>query len=105
MKSFSMLSAFTGLIALASAAPAAVSVSEKRDTVSVYLCNDRDFSGYCVDINSPSGVCGLFLLTYTPPSQNLLYSYSHKTVPLASDLNDQVSSVGPDGSAFCYFFV
>jgi hypothetical protein len=52
-------------------------------TTSVYLCNDRDFTGYCVDIESPPGVC----------------------VPLGDDLNDQVSSVGPDQGSFCYFYV
>jgi hypothetical protein len=56
---------------------------ETPGTTSVYLCNDRDFTGYCVDIKSPSGVC----------------------VPLGDDLNDQLSSVGPDQGSFCYFYV
>ncbi|KAK7182808.1 hypothetical protein PSPO01_11147 [Paraphaeosphaeria sporulosa] len=56
---------------------------EKRANTAVYLCNDRNFSGYCVHITSPSGTC----------------------VPLASDLNDKVSSAGPDQGSLCYFFV
>jgi len=56
---------------------------EKRADTGVYLCNDRGFSGYCVHIVAPSGTC----------------------VPLASDLNDLVSSAGPDQGSFCYFFV
>lgn len=63
-----------------------ISTSEgltKRADLGVYLCNDRGFTGYCVHITAPSGVC----------------------VPLASDLEDKVSAVGPDDNAFCYFFV
>ncbi|KAF1948348.1 hypothetical protein CC80DRAFT_459374 [Byssothecium circinans] len=56
---------------------------EKRADTAVYLCNDRNFSGYCVHITAPSGTC----------------------VPLASDLNDLTSAVGPDPGSFCYFFV
>ncbi|TAQ88780.1 hypothetical protein B7494_g2872 [Chlorociboria aeruginascens] len=82
MKSFSLIAALSSIIALTSAAAIASPV-EKRADVSVYLCNDRDFTGYCVDIKSPSGTC----------------------VPLGNDLNNQISSVGPDGSAICYFFV
>jgi hypothetical protein len=48
-----------------------------------YLCNDRNWQGYCVHINSAPSVC----------------------VPLAGDLNDLVSSAGPDKGSFCYFFV
>ena len=73
------------VIALASSAVLAAPTPEieKRATTGVYLCNDRDFKGYCVHINSPSGTC----------------------VPLASDLNDKVSSAGPDQGSFCYFYV
>ncbi|KAF9731730.1 hypothetical protein PMIN01_10747 [Paraphaeosphaeria minitans] len=71
------------LLASSIALAAPVSEIEKRANTAVYLCNDRNFSGYCVHIPSPSGTC----------------------VPLASDLNDLVSSVGPDQGSFCYFFV
>jgi hypothetical protein len=54
-----------------------------RAAPSVYLCNDRDFTGYCKSISAPSGTC----------------------VPLASDFNDKLSSVGPDKGFLCYFFV
>ncbi|KAF1941876.1 hypothetical protein EJ02DRAFT_454713 [Clathrospora elynae] len=56
---------------------------ETRASTRVYLCNDRGFTGYCVPISSPSGTC----------------------VPLGTDLNDKISSVGPDPGSFCYFFV
>lgn len=77
------LSAAIAILAsgIALAAPA-INVEKRADT-GVYLCNDRNFEGYCVHINSPSGTC----------------------VPLASDLNDKVSAAGPDQGSFCYFFV
>jgi hypothetical protein len=65
------------------AAPASDVTLDKRATTGVYLCNDRDWQGYCVHINSPPSEC----------------------VPLAGDLNDLVSSAGPDQGSFCYFFV
>ncbi|KAK3936355.1 hypothetical protein QBC46DRAFT_419446 [Diplogelasinospora grovesii] len=49
----------------------------KRATIGVFLCTDANFQGHCVHIVSPTNVC----------------------VPLGSDLNDQVSSVGPDQDA------
>ncbi|KAL2073097.1 hypothetical protein VTL71DRAFT_10421 [Oculimacula yallundae] len=45
MKSFSIVAAFTSLFALSSAA-AVASPAEKRANTSVYLCNDRNFTGY-----------------------------------------------------------
>ena len=65
------------------AAPAIEFDLQKRATTGAYLCNDRDWQGYCVHINSASSEC----------------------VPLAADLNDLVSSAGPDKGSFCYFFV
>jgi hypothetical protein len=65
------------------AVPASDVTLDKRATTGVYLCNDRDWQGYCVHINSPPSEC----------------------VPLAGDLNDLVSSAGPDQGSFCYFFV
>lgn len=65
------------------AAPAADLAISKRATTGVYLCNDRDWQGYCVHITSAPSDC----------------------VPLAADLNDLVSSAGPDQGSFCYFFV
>ncbi|MCJ1259339.1 hypothetical protein MMC24_007176 [Lignoscripta atroalba] len=53
----------------------------KRADNGVFLCTDRNFSGYCVHIVAP------------------LY----KCVPLGGDLNDLVSSVGPD-YGYCFFF-
>ncbi|CZT10715.1 uncharacterized protein RAG0_15115 [Rhynchosporium agropyri] len=78
MKYFSIVAAFTSMVAISSAAAV-----EKRADVSVYLCNDRNFTGYCKVIKSPSSVC----------------------VPLASDFDNLVSSVGPDPGVLCYFFV
>lgn len=65
------------------AAPALDLAISKRATTGVYLCNDRDWQGYCVHILSEPSAC----------------------VPLAADLNDLVSSAGPDQGSFCYFFV
>jgi len=71
------------MIALLTAVTSAVPVPEAdAATVGVYLCTGYSYTGHCVDIKSPSGTC----------------------VPLASDLNNQVSSLGPDGSALCYFY-
>jgi hypothetical protein len=75
----------TALIALYAsfvfAAPAAL---EKRASIGVYLCNDIEFKGYCVHIKSQPNVC----------------------VPLDTDLNDKISSIGPDeNSGLCYFYV
>ncbi|KAF2108176.1 hypothetical protein BDV96DRAFT_556608 [Lophiotrema nucula] len=61
----------------------AISDVNKRADTGVYLCNDRNFEGYCVHIDSPSGTC----------------------VPLGGDLNDKISAAGPDQGSFCYFFV
>jgi hypothetical protein len=77
----------TALVALSAtaalAAPATDITLTKRATQGAYLCTDRNFKGHCVDIKSEASAC----------------------VPLASDLNDKVSSVGPDKGSFCYFFV
>jgi hypothetical protein len=32
---------------------------DKRSIHGVYLCNDRNFKGYCVHITAPAGVCGM----------------------------------------------
>ncbi|KAJ4422066.1 hypothetical protein N0V82_003257 [Gnomoniopsis sp. IMI 355080] len=57
---------------------------DKRATIGVYLCVDANWQGYCVHITSPTYTC----------------------VPLAGDLNDKVSSVGPDSSAGdCRFYL
>ncbi|KAK7753790.1 hypothetical protein SLS62_004155 [Diatrype stigma] len=56
---------------------------QKRATLGVYLCTDANWSGYCVHITAPDNVC----------------------VPLAADLNDLVSSVGPDSGAYCRFYL
>ncbi|KAJ1322819.1 hypothetical protein MN608_11665 [Microdochium nivale] len=53
----------------------------KRANHGVYFCTNRNWTGYCVYITAPAGVC----------------------VPLASDLNDLVSSLGPDAGAYCRF--
>ena len=77
----------TSLLALSATAALAAPTSDvtldKRATTGVYLCNDRDFTGYCVHIPSAPSAC----------------------VPLARDLNNLVSSAGPDQGSFCYFFV
>ncbi|KAF2821706.1 hypothetical protein CC86DRAFT_99600 [Ophiobolus disseminans] len=72
------LSATTAL-----AAPVTHTTRDELAITGAYLCNDRDWTGYCVHIFSPQGEC----------------------VPLAGDLNDLVSSAGPDQGSFCYFFV
>lgn len=81
MKFSATLAALTATVALA--APATDINLDKRATTWVYICNDRDFTGYCVHIPSAPSEC----------------------VPLAADLNDLVSAVGPDPGSFCYFFV
>ncbi|KAH7064252.1 hypothetical protein BKA63DRAFT_572168 [Paraphoma chrysanthemicola] len=65
------------------AAPAARLTSSKRDTLGVYLCTDRDWQGYCAHLQSEPSEC----------------------VNLGADLNDLISSAGPDQGGFCYFFV
>ncbi|ORY62397.1 uncharacterized protein BCR38DRAFT_438365 [Pseudomassariella vexata] len=55
---------------------------KKRADFGVYLCTDANWGGHCVHIVAPENVC----------------------VPLAGDLNDQVSSVGPDSGAYCRFY-
>ena len=79
---FSILLSDLTASSISLAAPTSNDVDKRADTA-VYLCNDRNFSGYCVHITSPSGTC----------------------VPLAADLDDLTSSVGPDQGSFCYFFV
>ncbi|KAF2474991.1 uncharacterized protein BDR25DRAFT_311369 [Lindgomyces ingoldianus] len=58
---------------------------EKRANHGVYLCVNANFpqdGSLCVHIVAPAGVC----------------------VPLGLDLEDKVSSVGPDQGAYCRFF-
>ena len=55
---------------------------QKRANYGVYLCTDANWGGHCVHIIAPENTC----------------------VPLAADLNDKVSSVGPDAGAYCRFF-
>lgn len=38
----------------------ATSSLAKRGNVGVYLCVDKDFSGYCVHIVQPAGACSQF---------------------------------------------
>ncbi|KAJ7702033.1 hypothetical protein B0H14DRAFT_3883871 [Mycena olivaceomarginata] len=55
----------------------------KRTQGNVFLCNDPNFTGYCVLITgATSGGC----------------------VELGPDLDKQVSSIGPDAGQSCYFF-
>ncbi|KAI1125400.1 hypothetical protein F5Y10DRAFT_9639 [Nemania abortiva] len=55
---------------------------EKRADAGVYLCTDSYFNGLCVHIVSPQYQC----------------------VSLSGDLNDKVSSVGPDAPSYCLFY-
>jgi len=73
------------LLALtASTALAAPALNTRSDsTTTVTLCNDRDFTGYCRTFTTALNEC----------------------VNLADDLNDQVSSVQPEGDSLCYFHV
>jgi len=61
-----------------------VTISElaKRGDAGVYFCNDRNFQGQCVHIVAPEYTC----------------------VGLGPDLNDKVSSVGPDSPKYCLFY-
>ncbi len=68
MKAF-LISAFTSMVALSSAAAVATPLEKRVDT-HVYLCNDRNFSGYCVLIPTPFQTCGMSSLkTKIPLSQ------------------------------------
>ncbi|KAI0867528.1 hypothetical protein GGS24DRAFT_515320 [Hypoxylon argillaceum] len=55
---------------------------EKRANAGVYLCTDSYFNGYCVHIVQPQFQC----------------------INLSGDLNDKVSSVGPDSPYYCLFY-
>ncbi|KAH9908415.1 hypothetical protein F4778DRAFT_717147 [Xylariomycetidae sp. FL2044] len=55
---------------------------EKREDAGVYLCVDAHFLGYCQHIYAPLYQC----------------------VNLSGDLNDLVSSVGPDSPYYCLFY-
>ncbi|KAI0111247.1 hypothetical protein GGR51DRAFT_509457, partial [Nemania sp. FL0031] len=55
---------------------------EKRANAGVYLCTDSYFNGYCVHIVQPLWQC----------------------INLSGDLNDKVSSVGPDAPSYCLFY-
>ncbi len=85
-------------------------VERRARSVGVYLCNDRDFSGYCVHIVQPVNDCSMLslhtcYLEQTSASININNADEGKTVRLGSDLNDKVSSVGPDKNAgSCRFF-
>ncbi|KAI0446715.1 hypothetical protein F4803DRAFT_502116, partial [Xylaria telfairii] len=54
----------------------------KRANAGVYLCTDTYFTGYCVHIVQPEFVC----------------------INLSGDLNDKVSSLGPDSPKYCLFY-
>ncbi|KAF2847354.1 hypothetical protein T440DRAFT_403524 [Plenodomus tracheiphilus IPT5] len=55
---------------------------EKREEVSVILCNDLYFHGYCQHFGTEASQCVL----------------------LDDDLNKEISSVAPDVGSYCYFF-
>ncbi|KAI0456707.1 hypothetical protein F5B21DRAFT_502004 [Xylaria acuta] len=55
---------------------------KKRADAGVYLCNDSYFNGYCVHIIQPQFQC----------------------VSLSGDLNNKVSSLGPDSPYYCLFY-
>lgn len=69
------------------AAPASEIVKlDKHATTWVYVCNDINFDNTkapCSHIPADAALC----------------------VPLASNYNDLLSSVGPDAGSYCYFFV
>lgn len=85
---------------------------EKRANAGVYLCNDRNFAGYCVHIVAPMYQCGMsssLQLLIPGPAEDTRETCadslsSPDAVPLGGDLNDQVSSVGPDSPNYCFFF-
>ncbi|KAI0198489.1 hypothetical protein F4808DRAFT_472786 [Astrocystis sublimbata] len=58
------------------------STLHKRGNAGVYLCVDSHFNGYCVHIVQPEYQC----------------------VNLSGDLNDKVSSLGPDNPKYCLFY-
>ncbi|KAJ7860166.1 hypothetical protein B0H13DRAFT_2672134 [Mycena leptocephala] len=73
----------TSYMGLGNGTSTETSTLTKRTQGNVYLCNDPNFSGYCVLITgATSGGC----------------------VALGSDLDKQVSSIGPDPDQSCYFF-
>lgn len=37
---------------------------EKRADHGVYLCTNSNWSGHCVHINAPAGVCGMFFFLF-----------------------------------------
>ncbi|KAH9223870.1 hypothetical protein DL95DRAFT_440055 [Leptodontidium sp. 2 PMI_412] len=74
----------TNFFTLASAATLAFgSPLTTRDEPSVLLCTDKNFTGHCVNLRAPSGVC----VTFT------------------DDLNDKVSSLRPAPGNTCLHFV
>ncbi|CZT50547.1 uncharacterized protein RSE6_11554 [Rhynchosporium secalis] len=56
---------------------------ERSDGPSVLLCNDKNLSGYCVNLRVPSGLC----VTFT------------------EDINGKISSLRPAPGNTCLFFV
>lgn len=82
---------------------------EKRADLGVYVCTDRNFQGHCVHITAQAGVCGKFdfltlqVLAQSFVNPHCLLTWPH-TVPLGSDLDNLISSLGPDQGATCYFF-
>ncbi|KAL2279975.1 hypothetical protein FJTKL_13112 [Diaporthe vaccinii] len=84
----------------------------KRANHGVYLCVDTGFSGYCVHIVAPAGVCGKYTWLAVHAVAGILYmesgadiSFKSGAVPLGSDLNDKVSAVGPNAGAYCRFYL
>lgn len=74
----------------------------KRANDGVYLCTDRNFGGYCVHIVAPYYQCGMwpYFLGIRGCAAD---ANGWKIVGLGNDLNDLVSSLGPD-AGYCFFF-
>jgi hypothetical protein len=89
----------------ASASPLALFQRQAVDA-GVELCVNAQFQGYCVHIIQPLYQCVKFL-SITIPSRYINYwQLMVYAVELSSDLNDQVSAVGPDADAYdCRFYL
>ncbi|KAG8530494.1 uncharacterized protein KY384_004997 [Bacidia gigantensis] len=66
---------------------------QKRANAGVYLCNDRNFQGYCVHIVAPLYKCGKQGHCFIIPNaqETRTWEADYGIVPLGGDLNDQDS--------------
>ena len=97
---FRIIYKLTGVLALATAVAYGVPLKTTHEP-SFLLCTGKNFTGYCVNISAPTGVCSESLLS----KYAAVKSSSRVLVTYTDELNDKISSMQGVEVNTCLHFV